>query len=383
MVRGITGVWLPQSVDGRDYDSFLPNQLPPNPPILWSQELFRKFTRALENVSRLDGAVRLLPNLNLFLYNYLRKEAVLSSQIEGTQSSLSDLLMLESEIAPGVPLDDAAEVLRYVLALSEGVRRIHSGEAISIQMILDLHRILLSTGRGFDKDPGLIRVKQNWIGGLTPDRARFVPPPPSEVIRLIEQLVTFWNQSQEHTLVKAALTHAQFETIHPFRDGNGRIGRLLITLLLCKEKIISEPMVYLSLYFKENRDDYYTHLQNTRTAGDWEAWLAFFFEGIAQVSESALETTKKIQSLFENDIKCIRENGGRKSRGMLELYHAIQQVPVVTISHAGQILKNSISKPTLYAAATELANLGVLETQLNAQSVQVYIYRKYIELLKV
>lgn len=383
MLRGITGAWLPQSIGGRDYDSFLPNQLPPNPPILWSQELFSKFTKALENLSRLDGAVRLLPDLHLFLYNYIRKEAVLSSQIEGTQSSLSDLLMLESEIVPGVPQDDAAEVLRYVQALNEGISRIRSGNDISIQMLLDLHRILLSTGRGSDKDPGLIRVKQNWIGGITPDRARFVPPPPNEVTHLIEQLVDFWNQSQEHTLVKAALAHVQFETIHPFRDGNGRIGRLLITLLLCKEKIISEPMVYLSLYFKENRDDYYNHLQNIRMAGDWEAWLAFFFEGVAQVTESALETIKKIQDLFEEDIKLVRENGGRKSRGMLELYHAIQQVPVLTISHAGQILKNSISKPTLYAAANELVKLGILKTQLNTQGVQVYIYRKYIDLLKV
>lgn len=383
MRRGKTGVWLPQSVNGRDYDSFLPNHLPPNPPISWSPELINLFTKAIENVSRLDGAARLIPDLHLFLYSYIRKEAVLSSQIEGTQSSLSDLLMLESDVAPGVPQDDTAEVLRYVKALNEGVQRIQSGEAISIKMLLDLHRILLSTGRGSDKDPGAMRINQNWIGGSTPDRARFVPPPPSEVTQLVEQLVDYWNRSQEHTLVKAALAHVQFETIHPFRDGNGRIGRLLITLLLCKEKIISEPMVYLSLFFKENRDEYYEHLQNIRSSGDWESWLSFFFEGIAQVTESAFTTTKKIQALFEEDINSIREKGGRKSRGMLELFRALQQSPVLTISHAEKILNGSISKPTLYTAATELAKLDVLEMQLNTQNVQVFVYRRYIELLRV
>jgi Fic family protein len=383
MQRGLAGSMLPQSVEGRDYESFLPKKLPPDPSIQWTSDLFEKFARAVENVSRLDGAARLLPDLDLFLYTYIRKEAVLSSQIEGTQSSLSDLLMLESEVAPGVPEDDTAEVLRYVNAVKDGIRRIRTGEQITLEMLLDLHRILLSTGRGSDKDPGEIREKQNWIGGATPDRARFVPPPPGEVRILLEELVYYWTNSKDHTLVKAALAHVQFETIHPFRDGNGRIGRLLITLLLCKEKLISEPMVYLSLFFKENRDQYYSHLQSVRTTGDWESWLSFFFEGISEVTDSALLMTKKIQNLFEDDMKLIRQNGGRKSRGMLELYRAIQQAPILTISHAGDLLQNVISKPTLYAAATELAKLGILEVQLNRQNVQIHIYRKYLDLLNV
>jgi Fic family protein len=383
MERGLTGLFVPQSKDGRDYECFIPSSLPPSPSVVWTPELFRNLTKAIESVSRLDGAIRLLPDLHLFLYSYIRKEAVLSSQIEGTQSSLSDLLMLESEIAPGVPEDDAAEVLRYVKALNEGIRRIRAGEAISLNMLLDLHLILLSTGRGSDKDPGQWRKRQNWIGGQTPDRAQFVPSPPENLEQLLGDLVNYWATSQDHTLVKAALAHVQFETIHPFRDGNGRIGRLLITLLLCKEKLISEPMVYLSLYFKENRDDYYKHLQAIRTRGDWENWLSFFFNGIAQITDSALEMTKKIQSQFDQDLNSIRKSGGRKSRGMLELFHALQQVPVLTISYAEEILKNSVSKPTLYTAANELNKIGILETKLNIQGVQVHIYRKYLDLLKV
>ena len=383
MERGLTGVWLPQSVEGRDYEAFLPKKLPPNPPLLWGAELIEKLSKAIENVARLDGAARLLPDLHLFLYTYIRKEAVLSSQIEGTQSSLSDILMLESDVAPGAPEDDAAEVLRYVKAVDEGIRRIHLGEKISLSMLLDLHRILLSTGRGSDKDPGLIRTKPNWIGEKTPDRALFVPPPPENIDMLLEDLVEYWTKSKDHTLVKAALAHVQFETIHPFRDGNGRIGRLLITLLLCQEKLIAEPLIYLSLFFKENREEYYNYLQSVRATGNWEAWLTFFLEGMSAVTDSTLSMTKKIQKLFDSDLKLIRAKGGRKSRCMLELYNAIQQIPVLTISHAGEILKNSISKPTLYAAAVELSKLGILEVKLNKQNVQIHIYKKYLDLLEV
>jgi Fic family protein len=381
MIRGLTGKWVPQSIEGRDYESFIPYDLPPSPDIEWSSELFEKFTKAIECISRLDGAARLLPDLHLFLYNYIRKEAVLSSQIEGTQSSLSDLLMLESEVAPGVPKEDTAEVLRYVRALNEGVKRIQAGEEISISMLLDLHHILLSTGRGSDKDPGFIRDRQNWIGGLTPDRSRFVPPPPSELNNLLKQLEGYWNNSKDHILVKAALVHVQFETIHPFRDGNGRIGRLLITLLLCKEKLISEPMIYLSLYFKAHRNEYYDQLQKIRTKGDWENWLSFFLDGISEVSSLGLILTKKIHSLFEEDLKLIRDSGGRKSRGMLALFHIIQKVPVLTISYADEMLKSNISKPTLYVAASELIKLEILESKLNSQNIQVFIYKKYLHLL--
>lgn len=382
MERGRTGQWLAQSVEGRDYEAFLPNDLPPVPSLQWGSELLSELTSAIANVARLDGAARLLPDLNLFLYSYIRKEAVLSSQIEGTQSSLSDLLMFESDSAPGVPLDDVTEVSCYVQALNEGIKRIQMGEDISITLLLDLHKILLSSGRGNRKDPGMIRTVQNWIGGKTPDRAMFVPPPPDNVIPCIQSLISFWKTSKEHTLIKAAYIHSQFETIHPFRDGNGRIGRLLITLLICQEKLISQPMVYLSLFFKENREEYYSKLQSIRTHGTWEDWLIFFLKGISQVTGSAFELTQKIQHLFEGDTNLIREKGGRKAGGMLELYRALQQSPILSIPKAEKILKTRVSKPTLYNAANGLVGLGILSPlHIDTSGTQIYSYSRYVNLL--
>jgi len=331
MKRDFTGKWVPQSVQGRDYEAFIPNPLPPTPEIQWDTNLVAALATAMANVARLDGAARLLPDLHFFIYSYVRKEAVLSSQIEGTQSSLSDLLIFETDAAPGVPIDDVSEVLRYVQALEMGISRILAGEQISMKMILDMHKTLLSTGRGATKEPGKIREIQNWIGGQTPDRAMFVPPPSEEVANCMNQLLNYWTTSSDNALIKAALIHLQFETIHPFRDGNGRIGRLLITLLLCQEKMITEPMIYLSLYFKENRQEYYEKLQSVRVNGDWEEWLLFFLKGISNVSESAFAVTQKIQALFEHDQQLIRERGGRKSGGMSELYRAAQESPIITI----------------------------------------------------
>lgn len=383
MKRDLTGKWLPQSVQGRDYEAFLPAVLPPNPAIQWDTNLVTTLATAMANVARLDGAARLLPDLHFFIYSYVRKEAVLSSQIEGTQSSLSDLLMFETDAAPGVPIDDVSEVLRYVQALEMGIERILAGEQISIAMILDMHKTLLSTGRGANKDPGKVRETQNWIGGQTPDRAMFVPPPPEEVANCVNQLLEYWTTSSDNALIKAALIHLQFETIHPFRDGNGRIGRLLITLLLCQEKMIAEPMVYLSLYFKENRQEYYEKLQSVRIKGDWEEWILFFLKGISHVTESAFTVTQKIQALFEHDQQLIRERGGRKSGGMSELYRAVQESPIITIPKAEKILKNRVSKPTLYSAATELVKLGILTPlDMDRTGTQAYAYDKYISLLR-
>ncbi len=383
MQRGLTGKWIPQSSNGRDYEAFMPKLLPPNPAIQWNNEIVEALAKASGGVARLDGAARLLPELHLFIYSYIRKEAVLSSQIEGTQSSLSDLLMFESEAVPGVPIDDVNEVLRYVKAIESGIQRILAGESMSYSLLLDLHRILLSTGRGSDKDPGQIRTTQNWIGGPTPDRAKFVPPPPESVDSALNQLFEYWESSKDHTLIKAALIHLQFETIHPFRDGNGRIGRLLITLLMCQEALIAKPMVYLSLYLKENRDEYYSQLQAVRIHGDWESWLLFFLRGIADVTDTAFNVTKNIQTLFEKDIHLIRAKGGRKATGMQALYNAAQKSPILSIPKAEKILHHSISKPTLYTAATELVNLKILKPlNIDSSHTQLYAYQKYIDLLK-
>lgn len=383
MIRGSTGTWLPQAVQGRDYDAFVPADLPPKPPLQWNTEIVNSLAAAMANVARLDGAARLLPDLHFFIYSYVRKEAVLSSQIEGTQSSLSDLLMFESSAFPGVPIDDVGEVVRYVQALELGIKRILAGESISLELLLDMHRTLLFSGRGASKDPGKVRDIQNWIGGQTPDRARFVPPPPSELPKCLGKLLNYWKTSTDNTLIKAALIHLQFETIHPFRDGNGRMGRLLIPLLLCQEKMIAEPMVYLSLYLKEHREVYYEKLQSVRVQGDWEEWILFFLKGISEVTESAFDVTKKIQDLFESDQSLIRSKGGRKSGGMSELYRAIQSSPILTIPKAEKILQNSVSKPTLYSAATELVKLGILSPLvLDSSGTQAYAYDKYITLLR-
>lgn len=382
MQRGPTGVWVPQSWQGRDFEAFVPHVLPPRPDIQWDPSLIQLFSRASAGVARLDGAARLLPDLHLFLYSYVRKEAVLSSQIEGTQSSLSDLLMHENEMIPGVPFDDVVEVSNYVAALDEGIARVRQGENISIDLLLDLHRILLAEGRGAARDPGCVRGGQNWIGGATPDRAIFVPPPVAEVRPSLETLLAYVRESADAPLLKAALAHVQFETIHPFRDGNGRIGRLLITVMLCSEKIISEPMVYLSHYFREHREDYYQKLQVVRETGDWEDWLRFFWTGLAEVTESAFEMTGQIQELFEKDSGVIRAEGGRRAHGMLELFRALQKTPVLTIAKASEHLAGTVSKPTLYAAANRLVELGIVSQGISSQGVQYYLYDRYVDILR-
>lgn len=381
MKRGITGSWIEQSSDGRDYDAFVPYDLPPDPKLDWSPELIAILGKATASVARLDGASHALPDLHLFLYSYIRKEAVLSSQIEGTQSSLSDLLLHENEIVPGVPLNDVQEVSRYVNALNQGIKQVRSGKAIDITLVLELHRILLSSGRGSDKDPGSVRTTQNWIGGRTPDNCMFVPPPPERLAEVLPKFFKYLSESRDPTLIKAALAHLQFESIHPFRDGNGRIGRLIITLLLCKEKLISEPLIYLSLYLKENRATYYSYLQSVRTEGDWEAWISFFLEGISEVADHAYAMTDRIRNQFSEDENLIRTQGKRKTHSMLELHRVAKQTPVFTAARAEEILNQSISKPTIYTAAQELCALDILESKSNEKGIQVFYYKNYLAFL--
>ena len=258
MKRDLQGRLITISTVGEKAEAFLPAPLPPVPPIEWTPALREKFDLALLALGRLDSVSILLPETALFIYIYVRKEAVLSSQIEGTQSSLSDLLLFELEQQPGGPLDDVQEVSNYVAALDHGLARLESGFPLSLRLIKEMHDKLLSKGRGSDKQPGEFRRSQNWIGGTRPGNAFFVPPPPENVPECMGELELFLHDQPEHTpvLLKAALTHVQFETIHPFLDGNGRLGRLLITLLLCAEKVLKAPMLYLSQYFKTNRQRY-------------------------------------------------------------------------------------------------------------------------------
>ncbi|RYZ90123.1 MAG: Fic family protein [Proteobacteria bacterium] len=381
MKRGLTGRWSQESRDGRDYDAFIPDNLPPYPRLDWSPELITLLGKATASVARLDGASHALPDFHLFLYSYIRKEAVLSSQIEGTQSSLSDLLLHENEVLPGVPLDDVKEVSRYVNALNQGITQVRNGREIDLSLVLELHRILLSSGRGSDKDPGSVRTAQNWIGGRTPDNCMFVPPPPEQLAEVLPKFFKYLSESSDPTLIKAALAHLQFETIHPFRDGNGRIGRLIITLLLCREKLIGEPLIYLSLYLKENRATYYSHLQAVRIEGDWETWVEFFLKGISEVADHAYNMTDKIRTQFARDEDLIRSEGKRKSHSMLELHRVAKQTPVFTAAKAEEILNQSISKPTIYAAAQELCTLKILESKLNEKGVQLFYYKDYLAYL--
>ena len=274
------GRYVIKQFQGETVRAFVPPPLPPVPPV----DLARfqiLLEQANQAIGRLDGLASLLPDLSLLLYTYVRKEAVLSSQIEGTQSSLSDLLLYENDEAPGAPIEDVQEVSNYVAAMNHGLERMRSGFPLSLRLIREIHEVLLSKGRGSGKQPGEFRRSQNWIGGSRPGNAVFVPPPPELLNDCLNQFELFLHDEQTGLplLIRAGLIHVQFETIHPFLDGNGRLGRLLITFLLCA-KALREPILYLSLYFKTNRAAYYELLDRVRTKGDWEAWLDFFLVGV-------------------------------------------------------------------------------------------------------
>jgi Fic family protein len=315
---------------GERVQAFVPSPLPPEPPLVWSPELRERFDQSLLALGRLDSVSILLPDTSLFLYMYIRKEAVLSSQIEGTQSSLSDLLLFELEQEPGVPLDDVQEVSNYVAALHHGLNRLAESFPLSLRLIRDIHQILLSTGRGSERDPGQFRRSQNWIGGTRPGNAQFVPPPPEHVVESMGRLELFLHDVPERTptLVKAALAHVQFETIHPFLDGNGRVGRLLITLLLCSEKVLREPMLYVSLFFKTHRQRYYDLLNQVRLTGDWESWLDFFAQAVTETSNQAVETAQQLVRLSEMDRARINDLG-RVAGSTLRVHRALLQRPML------------------------------------------------------
>ena len=277
-------------IGGEHYSAYIPQPLPPEPAIAM-EEMYSLLDKANAALGRLDGMRIVLPSTSLFLYMYIRKEAVLSSQIEGTQSSLSDLLLFETEEAPGVPMDDVTEVSSYVSAMTYGLERIKE-LPLSLRLIREIHARLMNNSRGGTKQPGEFRTSQNWIGGSRPGNASFVPPPVENLMECLDNFEKFLHDESIKlpALIKAALAHAQFETIHPFLDGNGRLGRLLITFILCAEGILKEPLLYLSLYLKANRQAYYDHLQSVRETGNWEAWIKFFLIGVEETANQATET---------------------------------------------------------------------------------------------
>jgi len=309
-----------------------------------------------------------------------RKEALLSSQIEGTQSSLSDLLLYEDEAAPGVPLDDVEEVSSYVAALTHGLERIRGGFPLSLRLLKEMHAILLSSGRGSTKQPGEFRRSQNWIGGTRPGNALFVPPPPQHVLDLMSNLEAFLHETDSGLppLIKAGLAHVQFETIHPFLDGNGRLGRLLITLYLCEQGILDEPLLYLSLYLKTHRATYYALLQEVREHGRWETWLEFFLTGVRDVAKQAHEAARAISAIFGEDAEKIA-GLGRGAPAAQALHAILQKRPLLTIGTAAEL--SGVTFPTATAALERLQALGIVEEITGKARGRVFVYRRYLDLV--
>ncbi len=380
MKRELQGHYVTISTVGEKARAFVPAPLPPKPAIEWTPELRSKFDQAWLSIGQLDSISTFLPDISLFLYMYVRKEAVLSSMIEGTQSSLSDLLLFELDIEPGVPMDDVREVSNYVAALDYGLKRLAEGFPLSLRLIREMHGVLLSRGRGSDQAPGEFRRTQNWIGGTRPGNAAFVPPPAEQVLECMGKLELFLHDQPEPTpaLLKAALAHVQFETIHPFLDGNGRLGRLLITLLLCERKVLREPMLYLSLYFKTHRQYYYELLNNVRLTGDWEAWLDFFAEAVIVTASQAVDSARQLIDLANEDRDRISRLG-RAAVSTLRVHRALMERPITT---SGWLVeKTGITPATVNKCLGHLERLGVvLELTLRKRN-RLFSYVRYVEIM--
>ncbi len=379
MKRGRTGRYETTTVGGESVKAFIPHPLPPAPS-LDLKNLHVALEQALLALGRLDSLSTIVPDASLILYSFIRKEAVLSSQIEGTQSSLSDLLLFELHEAPGVPVNDVVEVSNYVASLDHGLKRLREDFPLSNRLLREIHGVLLSRGRGSHKDPGNFRKSQNWIGGTRPGNAKFVPPPPQAVPDCMKDLELFLHDEKEQmpVLVKAGLAHVQFETIHPFLDGNGRLGRLLITLLLCHAGILREPLLYLSLYFKQSREDYYQYLDGVRTAGDWEAWLGYYLKGVRQTADNAVATAQRLIELFREDREKIQKEG-RAAGSALRVHGAMQERPLLTMPEAQA--KTSLSFPAVSAGMQLLARLGIVKETTGKRRDRVFAYSKYLAVL--
>lgn len=373
------GQTIATTVLGETVRAFVPSPLPPDPPIDLSV-FYGALDRANQALGRLDGLSTLLPNTNLFLYFYVRKEALLSSQIEGTQSSLTDLLLFENDQEPTTPIDDVEEVSNYVAAMNHGLRRMRDGFPLSLRLLREIHGVLLQGGRGADKQAGEFRRSQNWIGGTRPGHAHFVPPPTTHLDEVLGDLERFLHDEahQLPVLIKAALAHVQFETIHPFLDGNGRLGRLLITLILCMEGTIKEPILYLSLYFKARRQDYYDLLNRVRTHGDWESWVAFFLDGVSEVASGATASARRIIDVFAEDTARIQLQGRRAST-ILRVHSYFQRQPYSSIAKAASI--TGLSFPATSKAIDSLINLGILQEVSGRARDRIFAYGRYLAVL--
>lgn len=365
---------------GERFRAFVPAPLPVRPPIEWSPALRRRFDDALVALGRLDAVSSMLPNAQLLLYSFVRKEAVLSSQIEGTQSSLADLLLFEADEQPGVPLDDAHEVSRCVAAMAHGLARLRDGFPLSLRLLREVHAVLLDHPRGRGKAPGEFRRSQVWLGGTRPGNAIFVPPPAEHLADCLDAFERFLHDEPEPTspLLRAALAHVQFETIHPFLDGNGRIGRLLIVLQLVADGLLKEPLLYPSLFFKAHRPLYYELLNAVRLHGDWERWLDFFAEGVATSAAQAVQTAQSLLALVAADRERIATLG-RAAPSAWQLHEALQRQPVATAAALGTA--SGLTAATVNKTLVHLQRLGVVDEVTARQRGRVFTYRDYVATL--
>lgn len=372
-----TGEYITSTVAGERYQAFVPSPLPPDPPLEFDGKLVGMLEKANHALGRLDGISHVLPNVNLFIYQYVRKEALLSSQIEGTQSSFSDLLLYESDAVPGVPLEDTEEVSNYIAALEYGLERLRGGFPLSLRLIREIHDILLRGSRGKTKQPGEFRTSQNWLGGTRPGNAVFVPPPPERLMECLDAFEKYLHEEDTKLpiLIKIGLTHIQFETIHPFLDGNGRVGRLLVTLLLCHHQLLNSPMLYLSLHFKIHRSEYYQHLQQVRLKGDWEAWLMFYLDGIVKTANQATETALKLKNIFEADQERINKLG-RISRSCLQVHQALIENVLISIQETSKTL--DINRTTISNCLDKLIELGIAREITGHKRNRYFVYDQYI-----
>ena len=380
MRRPVPGKYVTVSAAGESFQAFVPDPLPPQPPIAWSSALRRRFDEALLALGRLDALTAHVPNADLLLYSFVRKEAVLSSQIEGTQSSLADLLLYEIDQQPGVPVEDAREVSRCVAALERGRKLLDGGLPLSMRLLRQVHEVLMRHPRGRGKAPGEVRRSQVWIGGTRPGSAVFVPPPPDVLPECLRSLERFLNDEPEPTppLIKAALAHVQFETIHPFLDGNGRLGRLLIVLQLVADGVLRAPMLYPSLFFKAHRALYYELLNEVRLRGDWERWLDFFAEGVQVSATQAVMTTNELLALVAADRSRIGALG-RAAASALAVHQALQRQPIAT---AGALVKATrLTAATVNKSLAHLERIGVVGELTQRRRGRVFSYRRYVEIL--
>jgi Fic family protein len=372
------GLYILKTTAGETYRAYIPPPLPPKPELDLS-ELYPLLDQANIALGRLDGLSMALPDPSLFLYMYIRKEAVLSSQIEGTQSSLSDLLLFENAELHGSPLDDVNEVSCYVSAMNYGLERLKD-LPMSLRLIREIHAKLMNNVRGGNSQPGEFRKSQNWIGGSRPGNALFVPPPPEKLMECLDLFEKFLHDKtiQLPALIKAALAHVQFETIHPFLDGNGRLGRLLISFMICVEGMLREPILYLSLYFKTHRQDYYNHLQAVRETGDWESWIHFFLSGVLDIANQATEAAQSILRMINADRIQIQASG-KSTRSTLIVHRYLQKHP---ISNTPSIrAKTSLSQPTVIRSLLALESLGIVKEITGKGRHKVFVYTHYLEIL--